>query len=140
MEKRETFSARLKEALKIRHLTKADLSRMTGISKSSLTHYEKGDWEGKQDAVYKISKALNVPEAWLMGFEAATPFEKDADQEDISIKEKQPLQPDGLSEEALMIAKIVDALPPERRQLLLALVQELASAPAGQDVPPKSPK
>ena len=55
-------------------------------------------------------------------------------------EEKQPLQPDGLSEEALMIAKIVDALPPERRQLLLALVQELASAPAGQDVPPKSPK
>lgn len=68
MDKQATFADRLKEALKLRGITKADLSRMTGISKSSLTHYERGDWEGKQDAVYKIARAVNVSESWLMGF------------------------------------------------------------------------
>lgn len=76
MDKQETFAKRLKEALELSGLTKADLSRMTGISKSSLTHYEKGDWEGKQDAVYKIARALKVPESWLMGFGASTDFEE----------------------------------------------------------------
>ena len=76
MDKQETFAKRLKEALELSGLTKADLSRMTGISKSSLTHYEKGDWEGKQDAVYKIARALKVPESWLMGFGASMDFEE----------------------------------------------------------------
>lgn len=76
MDKQETFAKRLKEALELSGHTKADLSRMTGISKSSLTHYEKGDWEGKQDAVYKIARALKVPESWLMGFGASMDFEE----------------------------------------------------------------
>lgn len=76
MEKQATFADRLKEALAMCELTKADLSRLTGISKSSLTHYEKGDWEGKQDAVYKIARALKVPESWLMGFGASMDFEE----------------------------------------------------------------
>lgn len=41
MEKQATFAERLKEALELRGMTKADLSRLTGISKSSLTHYER---------------------------------------------------------------------------------------------------
>lgn len=47
----------------------SELSSITGISKSSISHYLKGDWEGKQDAVFFISKALNVNEAWLMGYD-----------------------------------------------------------------------
>ncbi|MBR6377899.1 MAG: helix-turn-helix domain-containing protein [Oscillospiraceae bacterium] len=76
MEKQATFADRLKDALALNGLTKADLSRMTGISKSSLTHYEKGDWEGKQDAVYRIARALKVPESWLMGFGSSLSFEE----------------------------------------------------------------
>ena len=65
-----TFAERLKTALEIKDMTKAELSRLTGISRSSLTRYAKGDWEGKQDAVYAIAKALNLNEAWLMGYDA----------------------------------------------------------------------
>lgn len=65
-----TFAERLKTALDHRQMTKAELSRITGISKSSLTRYAKGDWEGKQDAVYAIAQALNLNEAWLMGYDA----------------------------------------------------------------------
>lgn len=65
-----TFAERLKTALEMKGMTKAELSRLTGISRSSLTRYAKGDWEGKQDAVYAIAKALNLSEAWLMGYDA----------------------------------------------------------------------
>lgn len=70
MYKPSTFAERLKTALDYKQMTKAELSRLTGISKSSLTRYAKGDWEGKQDAVYAIAQALNLNEAWLMGYEA----------------------------------------------------------------------
>lgn len=69
MNRPATFAERLNSAIEMKQITKAELSRMTGISKSSLTRYTKGDWEGKQDAVYAIAQALNVSEAWLMGYD-----------------------------------------------------------------------
>lgn len=69
MQRPETFANRLLEAIALRKVSKAELSRAAGISKSSITRYTKGDWEGKQDAVYALAKALNVDEAWLMGYD-----------------------------------------------------------------------
>lgn len=67
--KNSTFAARLRELLDQTGLTQAEFSRATGISKSSITHYLKGDWEGKQDTVYSIAQKFNVTEAWLMGYD-----------------------------------------------------------------------
>lgn len=67
MEKKYTFSQRLRELLQIFNIKQTELSIKTGISKSSISHYLKGDWEGKQDAVYKIASAFGISEAWLMG-------------------------------------------------------------------------
>ena len=50
-------------------MTQAELSSRSKISKSSISHYLKGDWEGKQDAVYSIAQVLNVSEAWLIGYD-----------------------------------------------------------------------
>ena len=50
-------------------MTQAELSSRSKISKSSISHYLKGDWAGKQDAVYSIAQVLNVSEAWLMGYD-----------------------------------------------------------------------
>lgn len=69
MDRPATFAERLKTLLEVKQITKAELSRMTGIGKSSLTRYAKGDWEGKQDAVYAIANATDVDEAWLMGYD-----------------------------------------------------------------------
>lgn len=69
MERDCTFAERLKQGLELAGLRAADLSRLTGISRSSISHYLKGDWEGKQDAVYSISRVLGISEAWLMGFD-----------------------------------------------------------------------
>lgn len=64
-----TFAKRLREGLDIRQMTQAELSKESGISKSSISRYLSGAWEGKQDAVYALSKVLNVNEAWLMGYD-----------------------------------------------------------------------
>lgn len=53
----------------MREMTQAELSKRSGISKSSISRYIKGDWEGKQSAVYELAKALGVTEAWLMGYD-----------------------------------------------------------------------
>ena len=68
-QKISTFAKRLREALDERGMTQAALAQMSGISKSSISRYLSGAWEGKQDAVYALSKALNVNEAWLMGYD-----------------------------------------------------------------------
>ena len=34
-----------------------------------MSHYVKGKYEPKQDAIYKIAKALDVSEMWLWGYD-----------------------------------------------------------------------
>lgn len=76
MTKPSSFSKRLDQLLTLSDISRSDLARKTGISKSSITHYLKGDWEAKQDKVYAIAKAMNVSEAWLMGYDV--PMERTA--------------------------------------------------------------
>ena len=70
-----TFARRLREGLDVRGMTQAELAKRSGISKSSISRYIKGNWEGKQSAVYELAKALGVTEAWLMGYDV--PMEND---------------------------------------------------------------
>lgn len=63
----ENFRERLIKALNKSNLTQSELSRRAGVHKSSLSAWIKGDYEPKQDNVYRLAKALNVSEAWLMG-------------------------------------------------------------------------
>lgn len=72
-----TFAQRLRAGLDARQMTQAELSSRSKISKSSISHYLKGDWEGKQDAVYSIAQVLNVSEAWLMGYDVPMDAEHD---------------------------------------------------------------
>lgn len=67
--KNSTFAQRLRAGLDARQMTQAELASRSKISKSSISHYLKGDWEGKQDAVYALAQVLNVSETWLMGYD-----------------------------------------------------------------------
>ena len=69
MNKTSTFAKRLRELLDIQHITQTELSHKTGISKSSISHYLKGDWEAKPDTIYTISQFVNINESWLMGYD-----------------------------------------------------------------------
>lgn len=62
-----TFAERFSEALKIRHITAAELSRKLNISEGTLSQYKKGSYEPKQKRTEALAKALNVSIPWLMG-------------------------------------------------------------------------
>ena len=64
-----TIAQRIEEGLKIRGMKQVDLVNLTGIGKSSISTYLTGEYEPKQRNIYKIAKALNVSEAWLMGLD-----------------------------------------------------------------------
>lgn len=65
-----TTSERIKEAMQKKNIKQADLARMTGIDKSSISLYISGKYSPKGDKLYKLSLALGVSAAWLSGFNA----------------------------------------------------------------------
>ena len=68
----DKFEQRLKKAMRIRSKKQVDLVRNTGISKSMISEYTNGKFEPKQENLFLISKALNVKEAWLMGYDGVS--------------------------------------------------------------------
>lgn len=64
-----TTAQRMKEALDLRQMKQSDLATKTGIGKSSISTYLSGEYNPKQKNLYKIAKALNVSENWLMGLD-----------------------------------------------------------------------
>ncbi len=60
---------RLRQALSYMNMKPIDLSKKTGIPKSSISQYMSGHVKPNSERVYLISKELNVSEAWLMGFD-----------------------------------------------------------------------
>lgn len=64
-----TISERLRQAMSIRNIKQVDLVKATGIGKSSISTYLAGDYKPKQQRIYKLAKALNVSEAWLLGYD-----------------------------------------------------------------------
>lgn len=65
----DTFRNRLITAMEKREIKVAELSRLTGLSKPRISQYVNGTYEAKQQALYQLAKALNVSEAWLMGYD-----------------------------------------------------------------------
>lgn len=60
---------RLKKALSNMNMKPIELSEITKIPKSSISQYMSGYTKPNGERVYLISKALNISEAWLMGFD-----------------------------------------------------------------------
>ena len=68
-EKPATFAERLQELMQVKGLTKSALAKLCDIDRSNITRYCKGDYEAKQDVVYRIAGALHVNIPWLMGYD-----------------------------------------------------------------------
>ena len=103
---------RITKALSIRNMKQTELCRITEIPKSSLSLYLSGAYEPKQDRIYLISKALNVSEAWLMGYDV--PMERN----DIQKKNDQLVELINLLRrdyELLDMAQMLSELTPEQR-------------------------
>lgn len=63
------ISERLESAIKVRGILQSELAELTGIARSSICTYVKGEYEPKQRNLYKLAKALDVDVDWLMGYD-----------------------------------------------------------------------
>ena len=60
---------RIKEALEIRGITQSELAEKAKIDKGQLSSYISGKYKPRQRNIDALSTALNVSEAWLMGYD-----------------------------------------------------------------------
>jgi transcriptional regulator with XRE-family HTH domain len=65
----ESIAIRLRKAMDAKGKKQADLMRETGLDRGAISSYLSGKYEPKQKAIYKLSQALDVSEAWLLGYE-----------------------------------------------------------------------
>lgn len=77
------FRDRLQQALDRRGWRSVDLVEKTGVPKGAVSYYLAGKSKPKDDRLYIIAKALDVSEAWLLGYDvpmARTDDQKKNDQ------------------------------------------------------------
>lgn len=111
--RQETISVRIKKALEIKGMKQSELCKLANIPKSSLSQYLSGDFEPKQDRIYLIAKALNVSEAWLMGFDV--PMER-------QVKKESPSEPSLTEGEQLML-DLFRRIPEDKQELVLQMIR-----------------
>ena len=111
-ERTATCGSRIEQALTIRGLKQSDLCKMANVPKSSLSLYLSGAYEPKQDRIYAMAKALNVSEAWLMGYDV--PMERD------QVNAPNELQ---LSEGEGMLVEMFRRLPADAKDMYLEVLR-----------------
>ena len=103
---------RISQALMIRDMRQSELCKLANVPKSSLSLYLSGAYEPKQDRIYSMAKALNVSEAWLMGYDV--PMERN---------QIAPPEEPKLSEGEIMLLDLFRRVPEEHQQLVLQMIQ-----------------
>lgn len=78
MGEKEELKDRLKKALDYKGVKPIDVCEKTGIPKSAMSYYLSGRSEPKANRLYVIAKALDVSEAWLLGYDV--PIDRSEDQ------------------------------------------------------------
>lgn len=107
-----TFADRMKQAMRIRGMNQVAVHKATKIDKSLLSCYASGKYKPKQTNLHEISLALNVSEAWLMGFDV--PMEREPFDKTKELNEK--------------ILFLLDKLSPEQKMLLIAQMKGIIAA------------
>jgi transcriptional regulator with XRE-family HTH domain len=111
-ERVESCGQRIAKALDIRGMKQSELCRLAKVPKSSLSLYLSGAYEPKQNRVYDIAKALNVDEAWLMGYDV--PMER---------KKNLPNDEKTLTEGEKVLLDLFRRVPEDKQQLVLQMIR-----------------
>ena len=80
---------RIKQALEIRGMLQSELAEKASIDKGQLSSYISGKYKPRQNNIDALSLALNVSEAWLMGFDV--PMKRNSEKENLLQEETYPL-------------------------------------------------
>ena len=127
-DKVESCGTRIKKALSLRGMTQAELCRLTGIPKNSVSAYTKDEYEPKEDRSRAMARVLDVDPLWLLGYDVSMDGAKNAsgergldEGERLWMELYQRLDPDVRERFARMVDKF-DKLPEGERQMLLAVI------------------
>lgn len=112
-ERIETCGQRIAKALDIKGMKQVELCKLANVPKSSLSLYLSGAYEPKQDRIYDMAKALNVSEAWLMGYDV--PMER--------TKEKNSPAEPKLTEGEQILLDLFRRVPENQQQLVLQMIR-----------------
>ena len=111
-ERKSNCSERIATALAIRNMKQSELCEITKIPKSAISQYISGAFEPKQDRIYLIARALDVSEAWLMGYDV--PMER---------QEKTSPEEPKLTEGEKMVLELFRKIPEDRQAEALDLLR-----------------
>lgn len=64
----DSFKSRLKQIIDENDLSKAEIARKIGASRSALNGWLNGEYEANSENIYKLARLFDVTEAWLLGF------------------------------------------------------------------------
>lgn len=120
---KETFSQRLRKALDIKGMSQADLVKITGIGKSTISQYLSGLYVAKQENVNKISLALNVSPSWLMGL--TDTMEKKIIRNDLELASWMRTLLTSEDEDLYKLLKIISQLDDDKIKTLLVMAEAL---------------
>lgn len=110
---------RMREAMTARGKKQVDLVRETGIDKGSISNYLSGRYEPKQEAIYKLAKALDVSEMWLWGYDVPQERPKEQKNNDAIADIVVRLRKD---EKFLLAVEKINSFDPDKLESLLHLL------------------
>ena len=125
--KNSNTALRLKQLMKERNLKQIDIVRLaepyckennTRLGRNDISQYVAGKSEPGQHKLYILGKALNVSEAWLMGFDVPmerTPYKAES------------VQNSSVSAQCKEIIEICNQLSPHNQRKVLAYSKNLLS-------------
>lgn len=111
----EKVSTRISMAMSYKGMRQIDLANATGISKGQINHYIKDENVPKADKIFILSKALDVSEAWLMGYDV--PMDRNPSSKKQAIEQ--------LSKYTLSVALKFAQLDINKQQLVENLIDSL---------------
>jgi transcriptional regulator with XRE-family HTH domain len=107
---KEKCSSRIYYALTLRKMKQSELCARTGIPKSAMSQYISGAFEPKQDRIFLIAEALNVSEAWLMGY-------------DVPMERQQITTDNNITDGDRVLLELFHKLSEEKKQMLLKMIE-----------------
>ena len=112
-----SIGERIRYIRNLRGMTQKELGKAIGFDDRTadirIAQYESGTRTPKANYVEAIAKALNVNEAWLMGYDV--PME--------TKKEPSPISEPPLTEEEEVLLSLFRRVPEDQQQLVLRLIQ-----------------
>lgn len=111
-EKNCELKDRLREALDYVGMKPIELADITGIPKSMVSYYLSGKAVPRADRIYDIAKALDVSEAWLMGFDVTMEREKKVSPEELPLNEGEK-----------MLIDLFRRVPEDQQKLVLQMIR-----------------